>query len=71
VTADSKTEISDWIGGIVADGRRVYEDPTVYFAEMLAGGDLEKRDRILRKYSEFEIMRAALSKQKYGQRISL
>lgn len=45
---------------------QVYENPIQYWAEFIASGDLEKAERIREKYTDYEIMRAGLSKKKYG-----
>lgn len=44
---------------------QVYPDPLRYWAEYVAGFDLEKADRLMEKYSPFEIFRAGLTKQKH------
>jgi len=54
------------MNGWVTDDEQVYSDEYEYYAELLADFDLEKAERIYKKYSRATIARAALSKMKYG-----
>lgn len=59
-------KLDDWMSGWVTDDSQVYEDEFEYYAEYLADFDLEKAERIYKKYSRATIARAAISKMKNG-----